>query len=65
MVGAAVGAISGFTTFRGLNADGVEERSMNNRFTWILRRDDGGWKIIHEHTSAPAGEGGKVSLKRD
>jgi uncharacterized protein (TIGR02246 family) len=59
-----VAALSAFLTFRGLDADGVEERSMNNRLTWILRRDDDGWKIVHEHTSAPAGDEGKVSLKR-
>jgi uncharacterized protein (TIGR02246 family) len=63
-VGDKVAAVSAFTTFRGLNADGVEERSMNNRLTWILRRDGDGWKIVHEHTSAPAGDEGKVSLRR-
>jgi len=62
--GDGVAALSAFLTFRGLNADGVEERSMNNRLTWILRRDGGGWKIVHEHTSAPAGDEGKVSLRR-
>ena len=63
-VGAEVAALSAFLTFRGLTADGVEERSMNNRLTWILRRDGDGWKIAHEHTSAPAGDEGKVSLRR-
>jgi uncharacterized protein (TIGR02246 family) len=62
--GEDVVALSAFLTFRGLNADGVEERSMNNRLTWILRRGGESWKIAHEHTSAPAGEEGKVSLKR-
>jgi uncharacterized protein (TIGR02246 family) len=62
--GDGVAALSAFTTFRGLDADGNEERSMNNRLTWILRRDGDGWKIVHEHTSAPAGEGGKVILRR-
>lgn len=60
-----VGAVSAFLTFRGLSAEGEELRSMNNRLTWVLRKDaDGAWKIAHEHTSAPAGEGGKVQLKR-
>jgi uncharacterized protein (TIGR02246 family) len=60
-----VGALSAFLTFRGLSAEGEELRSMNNRLTWVLRKDgDGEWKIAHEHTSAPAGEGGKVVLRR-
>lgn len=64
-IGDDIAALSAFTTFRGLDADGVEERSMNNRLTWILRRHgDGKWRIVHEHTSAPAGDEGKVSLKR-
>jgi uncharacterized protein (TIGR02246 family) len=60
-----VAAVSAFTTFRGLSAEGEELRSMNNRLTWILRREsDGAWKIAHEHTSAPAGDEGKVQLRR-
>jgi len=60
-----VGAVSAFLTYRGLSAEGEELRSMNNRLTWVLRKDaDGRWKIVHEHTSAPAGEGGKVQLRR-
>lgn len=62
--GESVGALSAFLTFRGLNADGEEERSMNNRLTWVLRREGDAWTIVHEHTSAPAGDEGKVSLKR-
>jgi ketosteroid isomerase-like protein len=38
---------------------------MNNRLTWVLRKEaDGSWKIAHEHTSAPAGDEGKVQLQR-
>jgi uncharacterized protein (TIGR02246 family) len=60
-----VGALSAFTTFKGLSAEGEELRSMNNRLTWVLQKGgDGAWKIVHEHTSAPAGEGGKVQLRR-
>jgi len=60
-----VGAVSAFLTFRGLSAEGEELRSMNNRLTWVLRKDgDGTWKIVHEHTSAPAGDEGKVQLRR-
>ena len=63
--GSDVGAISAFTTFAAVSSDGTELRSMNNRLTWILRREpDGAWKIVHEHTSAPAGDEGKVQLRR-
>ena len=60
-----VAAVSAFTTFAAESPDGTELRSMNNRLTWILRREaDGDWKIAHEHTSAPAGDEGKVQLQR-
>ena len=60
-----VGGVSAYTTFRAVSPDGKELRSMNNRLTWVLRKDAGGaWKIVHEHTSAAAGEGGKVQLRR-
>jgi uncharacterized protein (TIGR02246 family) len=63
--GTDVAAVSAFTTFAAVSPDGAELRSMNNRLTWVLRRDgDGSWKIVHEHTSAPAGEEGKVQLRR-
>jgi uncharacterized protein (TIGR02246 family) len=63
--GADVGAVSAFTTFAAVSPDGTELRSMNNRLTWVLRKDaEGSWKIAHEHTSAPAGDEGKVQLRR-
>jgi uncharacterized protein (TIGR02246 family) len=63
--GTDVAAVSAFTTFAAVSPDGTELRSMNNRLTWVLRKDaDGAWKIAHEHTSAPAGDEGKVQLRR-
>ena len=62
--GADVAAVSAFTTFAAETPDGTELRSMNNRLTWILRRKGDGWEIVHEHTSAPAGDEGKVNLRR-
>jgi uncharacterized protein (TIGR02246 family) len=63
--GPDVAAVSAFTTYAAVSPEGEELRSMNNRLTWVLRKDDeGAWKIAHEHTSAPAGEGGKVQLRR-
>jgi uncharacterized protein (TIGR02246 family) len=63
--GPDVVAVSAFTTFAAVSPDGTELRSMNNRLTWVLRKEaDGSWKIAHEHTSAPAGDEGKVQLRR-
>jgi uncharacterized protein (TIGR02246 family) len=63
--GPDMAAVSAFTTYANVTPDGTEQRSMNNRLTWILRQEpDGAWKIAHEHTSAPAGEGGPVQLRR-
>jgi len=63
--GPDVAAVSAFTTFAAVSPDGTESRSMNNRLTWVLRKEaDGSWKIAHEHTSAPAGDEGKVQLRR-
>ena len=64
-VGDDVAVLSAFVTFTGLSADGDELRSLNNRLTWELRKTDGRWKVVHEHTSAPVEMAtGKVDLKR-
>ena len=64
-VGEDAAVVSAFVTFAGLTAEGEELRSMNNRLTWGLRRIDGAWKVVHEHTSAPVEMAtGKVELKR-
>lgn len=58
--------VHAFVTYKGLSADGQEQRAMTNRLSWALRRQPGGaWRIVHEHSSAPADfETGKVILKR-
>jgi ketosteroid isomerase-like protein len=63
-VGVDVAALSAFAKFAAVSPDGNEIRSLNNRLTWALRKEGDGWKVVHEHTSAPVGEGGKVQLKR-
>jgi uncharacterized protein (TIGR02246 family) len=63
--GEDVAALSAFLTYSAVSPAGEKLRSMNNRLTWVLRKDaDGTWRIVHEHTSAPAGEEGKVQLQR-
>jgi uncharacterized protein (TIGR02246 family) len=66
IVGDDVAAVHAFVTFTGLSAEGGELRSLTNRLTWALRRrGNDGWKVIHEHTSAPVDMAtGKVTLAR-
>ena len=66
VVGDSVAAASAFVTFRGLSPDGQERRSMNNRLSWVLRKTENGeWKVVHEHSSAPVDpETAKVRLQR-
>jgi uncharacterized protein (TIGR02246 family) len=60
-----VATIHAFVTFTGVSAEGEKLRAMQNRFTWILQKRAGAWKIIHEHSSAPIDfETSKVMLKR-
>ena len=65
-IGDGVAALHAFITYKAHSADGKELRSIDNRLTWVLRKNrDGTWKIIHEHTSAPAdSETHKVTLRR-
>ena len=57
---------SAFVTYKGLSAEGAELRAMWNRLTWGLKKTaDGGWKVVHEHSSAPVDfDTGKVQLQR-
>ena len=41
--------------YAAISPAGVELRRMQNRLTWVLKFEDGAWKIIHEHTSVPIG----------
>lgn len=40
--------------YAGESPAGEELRSLENRMTWALERRDGTWRVIHEHSSAPA-----------
>ncbi|MFB9994042.1 YybH family protein [Deinococcus oregonensis] len=40
-------------SYSGLSAEGVKLRSMHNRLTLVCQPTNGGWKIIHEHSSSP------------
>ncbi len=53
--GPELAVISATGTYAAFSADGKELRSMQNRFTWALKREGSAWKIVHEHTSVPIG----------
>jgi len=40
-------------TYVALNEFGIELRQITNRFTFGLRKENGSWNIIHEHSSLP------------
>jgi len=59
-------AAHAFLTYTALSAEGKELRSLNNRLTLILKRCGESWRIVHEHTSAPADfETLKIDLRRN
>jgi ketosteroid isomerase-like protein len=59
-----IAVVHAFIIYKGVSAEGKELRSMQNRLTWVLKRKDGAWKVIHEHTSAPVNpETSKVILQ--
>jgi len=51
--GTDVAAAHATLTFKAVSDKGETLRSMQNRLTWVAKRTDGIWKIIHQHTSVP------------
>lgn len=59
---AAATAIMKFTA---ISEKGEELRYLQNRLTWVARKKEDAWKIIHQHTSSPIDfETMKVILKK-
>jgi len=57
--------VHAFARYAEIDAAGARLRSMDNRFSAVLRQREGGWRIVHEHTSAPiAGDSMKAMLQR-
>lgn len=42
-----------FVRFTAVSAEGKALRYLEDRLTWVAKRKEGTWKIIHQHTSAP------------
>jgi uncharacterized protein (TIGR02246 family) len=56
---------SAFVKFTAVSEKGEELRYLENRLSWIVRKKESGWKIIHQHTSGPIDfQTMKVILKR-
>ena len=65
MVAGDMALVHGFVTYQGVARDGTPLRAMHNRMTQGLRRRDGAWKVVHEHTSSPVDFAtGKAMLSR-
>jgi len=63
-VGADLASLTAMVGYSAESAAGDRVRQMTNRLTWVLSRTDV-WRVIHEHTSAPADDAtGKVILER-
>jgi ketosteroid isomerase-like protein len=51
--------------YTGMSETGERLRSLTNRMTWVAVKNNGLWKIIHEHTSGPVDKDTmKVILER-
>ena len=54
-----------YVRFAAISETGEELRYLQNRLTWVARKKEGRWIIIHQHTSSPIDfETMKVILKR-
>jgi uncharacterized protein (TIGR02246 family) len=59
----AAATLSAVVRYTAVSASGIAVRSLQNRLTWSLV-NDGGWKIGHEHTSAPIGSSDMKAILR-
>ena len=57
-----VGFASALISFQAIANDGAVLRSMKNRITLGFSKFDDGWKVIHQHTSAPISSNGLTAI---
>ncbi len=48
-----IGFASALIQFKAISSEGIVLRSMKNRITLGFSKFENGWKVIHQHTSAP------------
>ena len=54
-----VGFATGLIVFLAISTEGVVLSSMKNRFTLVF---NDGWKVVHQHTSAPINSDGLTAI---
>jgi ketosteroid isomerase-like protein len=59
---AAVGFASALIQFQAMSKEGVVVRSMKNRITLGFTLRETGWKVFHQHTSAPISGDGLTAI---
>jgi ketosteroid isomerase-like protein len=57
-----VGFASALIQFQAISSEGAVLRSMKNRISLGFSRFEDGWKVIHQHTSAPISSDGLTAL---
>ncbi len=57
-----VGFASALILFQAISTEGAVVRSMKNRITLGFSKFEDGWKVIHQHTSAPISSSGLTAI---
>lgn len=57
-----LGFASALIMFQAISNDGTILRSMKNRITLGFTKFEDGWKVIHQHTSAPINSNGLTAI---
>ena len=57
-----IGFASALIQFEAISTEGAVLRSMKNRITLGFSKFDNGWKVIHQHTSAPISSSGLSAI---
>ena len=57
-----VGFASALIQFQAISSEGAVLRSMKNRISLGFSKEEDGWKVIHQHTSAPVSSDGLTAI---
>jgi uncharacterized protein (TIGR02246 family) len=66
VIGKDIATAHAIARYTAVASQGEYLRHLDNRLTWVAKKDNDSWKIVHEHTSAPIDpQTGKAHLRRD